>query len=155
MMGQLMGKDVLYDPLKELNDKARVIQSNAACDFEMFHISLTMQPQFPAYMKENASKLKDEDKRRYDGQIATIAKILAVFDDPKYKDEDPEKGAEIVALMSEVCVHALRVLLSSLRLPPQMQAHGSPPEELMGPLPPGMNMGSDGMPNVTDDCKMQ
>ncbi|KAI0037111.1 Pex19 protein [Vararia minispora EC-137] len=113
MMGQLMSKDVLYDPLKELQDK------------------------FPPYMQEHAATLKFEDKRRYDAQIITINKIMAVFADPAYKDEDPEKSAEIVALMSE------------------MQSHGSPPEELMGPLPPGVNLGADGMPKLGDDCKMQ
>ncbi|VDB92416.1 unnamed protein product [Peniophora sp. CBMAI 1063] len=113
MMGQLMSKDVLYDPLKELHEK------------------------FPAYMKENDAKLSKADKERYQAQIASITKIMAVFDDPAYKDEDPEKSAEIVALMSE------------------MQTHGSPPEELMGPLPPGLNLGTDGIPKLPEDCQTQ
>lgn len=58
--------------------------------------------QFPAYMKENDSKLSKTDKERYQAQIASITKIMTVFDDPTYKDEDPEKSAEIVSLMSEV-----------------------------------------------------
>ena len=37
----------------------------------------------------------------------------------------------------------------------QLQSHGSPPEEIMGPLPPGFNMGSDGLPNLPDGCKFQ
>ncbi|KZV62246.1 Pex19 protein [Peniophora sp. CONT] len=113
MMGQLMSKDVLYDPLKELHEK------------------------FPAYMKENDSKLSKTDKERYQAQIASITKIMTVFDDPTYKDEDPEKSAEIVSLMSE------------------MQTHGSPPEELMGPLPPGLNLGGDGIPKLPEDCQTQ
>ena len=55
-------------------------------------------------MKENDSKLSKADKERYQAQIASISKIMAVFDDPAYKDEDPEKSAEIVSLMSEVRV---------------------------------------------------
>ena len=64
-------------------------------------------------MQENAGKLKDDDKKRYDAQMTTITRILAVFDDPQYKDEDPEKSAEVVALMSEV-----RFVPSQLASPP-------------------------------------
>jgi len=34
----------------------------------------------------------------------------------------------------------------------QLQKHGSPPEEIMGPLPPGFSMGADGMPDMPDNC---
>jgi hypothetical protein len=34
----------------------------------------------------------------------------------------------------------------------QLQDYGSPPEEIMGPLPPGFNMGADGLPNVPENC---
>jgi len=112
MMGQLMSKDVLYEPLKELHDK------------------------FPEYMKDNEKKLKNSDKTRYESQIVTIAKILTVFEDPTYSDEDSQKSTEIVSLMSE------------------MQALGSPPEELMGPLPPGLGLGTDGTPSIPDECKI-
>lgn len=30
----------------------------------------------------------------------------------------------------------------------QLQAHGSPPAEIMGDLPPGLGVGPDGMPHL-------
>ncbi|KAI0318066.1 Pex19 protein family-domain-containing protein [Amylostereum chailletii] len=110
MMGQLMSKDVLYEPLKELHDK------------------------FPEYLKVNEGKLNVEDKTRYAAQQKYITQIVAIFEDPAYSDDNAERGAEVVALMSE------------------MQTHGTPPAELMGPLPPGLSLGADGMPKLPEDC---
>ncbi|KAI0266429.1 Pex19 protein family-domain-containing protein [Gloeopeniophorella convolvens] len=110
MMGQLMGKDVLYEPLKELNDK------------------------FPSYLESNADKLSASDLERYRAQFASASKIVAAFEDPAFKEDDPQKAAEIVALMSE------------------MQEHGAPPAEIMGPLPPGLELGPDGAPKLPDGC---
>ncbi|KAI0746308.1 Pex19 protein family-domain-containing protein [Daedaleopsis nitida] len=110
MMSQLMSKDVLYEPLKELNDK------------------------FPSYLKDNASTLSTEDKTRYDAQYKVVQQIVAAFEDPSYTDDDPQKGLKIVELMQE------------------MQEHGSPPAEIMGPLPPGFNLGSDGLPELPEGC---
>ncbi|KAL6298517.1 Pex19 protein family-domain-containing protein [Sparassis latifolia] len=110
MMTELMSKDILYDPLKELHDK------------------------FPGYLAENASKISAEDKKRYDSQHAVVTKILAVFDDPTYSDQDVQKGVRIVELMNE------------------MQSYGSPPAEIMGPLPPGLDVGPDGMPKLPEGC---
>ncbi|EMD32382.1 hypothetical protein CERSUDRAFT_118745 [Gelatoporia subvermispora B] len=110
MMGHLMSKDVLYEPLKELHDK------------------------FPSYLEEHGSKLGADDKRRYESQYSTVSKIIAVFDDPSYSDDDPLKGVHIVELMN------------------QMQTYGSPPAEVMGPMPPGMEVGADGMPKIPEGC---
>ncbi|KDQ51862.1 hypothetical protein JAAARDRAFT_40687 [Jaapia argillacea MUCL 33604] len=110
MMGQLMSKEVLYEPLKELQDK------------------------FPSYLVDNASTISSEDKKRYDSQFIYVKKIVAIFEDPTYKDDDTEKGAVIVNLMNE------------------MQSYGSPPAEIMGPLPPGFDLGPDGLPKVPDNC---
>lgn len=106
MMAQLMSKDILYEPLKELYEK------------------------FPEYLKDNVSKLSIEDKTRYDKQYAVVTKIVAEFEDPAYSDEDQKKGEKIVGLMNE------------------MQDYGSPPTEIMGPLPPGLELGTDGLPNL-------
>ncbi|KAH7925248.1 Pex19-domain-containing protein [Leucogyrophana mollusca] len=110
MMGQLMSKDVLYEPLKELSDK------------------------FPDYLATHAATLSAQDKTRYDAQIVCIRRLLEVFEAKDFKDEDEQAKEKIVELMGE------------------LQAHGSPPEEIMGPLPPGFNMGADGLPNVPDNC---
>ncbi|KAL4251144.1 Pex19 protein [Abortiporus biennis] len=110
MMTQLMSKDVLYEPLKELGEK------------------------FPAYLAENESTMKPEDKKRYLSQQTVVTKIVSIFESVKYSDEDPEQGAQVVALMNE------------------MQSFGSPPPEIMGPLPPGLDVGPDGLPKLPDSC---
>ncbi|KAF8271118.1 Pex19 protein [Lactarius quietus] len=110
MMGQLMGKDILYEPLKELNDK------------------------FPSYLASNADKLSPSDLARYRAQHTCASKIVATFEDSKYRDDDPKIAADIVALMTE------------------MQEHGAPPAEIMGELPPGLELGPDGTPNLSEGC---
>ncbi|OAX36256.1 Pex19-domain-containing protein [Rhizopogon vinicolor AM-OR11-026] len=110
MMGQLMGKDVLYEPLKELSDK------------------------FPDYLKTNATTISSDDKQRYDAQIICMKELLDIFESKSYTDDDDKTRTKIVELMGE------------------LQKHGSPPEEIMGPLPPGFSMGADGMPNMPDNC---
>jgi len=110
MMGSLMSKEVLYEPLKELGDK------------------------FPPYLSENATKLSAEEKMRYESQLDRINKILKVFEDPKYSDQDKEESVKVVDLMAE------------------MQSFGTPPTEIMGDLPPGFNLGADGMPQMPEGC---
>lgn len=34
----------------------------------------------------------------------------------------------------------------------QMQEHGAPPAEIMGELPPGLDLGPDGAPKLPDEC---
>ncbi|KAJ8596672.1 Pex19 protein [Rhizopogon salebrosus TDB-379] len=110
MMGQLMGKDVLYEPLKELSDK------------------------FPDYLETHAATISSDDKKRYDAQIICMHQLLEIFESKTYADDDDKTRVKIVELMGE------------------LQKHGSPPEEIMGPLPPGFNMGADGMPDMPDNC---
>ncbi|KAH9072839.1 Pex19-domain-containing protein [Lactarius deliciosus] len=110
MMGQLMGKDVLYDPLKELNDK------------------------FPSYLSSNEDKLSPSDLARYRAQHTCASKIVAIFEDSKYRDDDPKTAADVVTLMTE------------------MQEHGAPPAEIMGELPPGLELGPDGAPQLPEGC---
>ncbi|KAI0666461.1 Pex19 protein family-domain-containing protein [Trametes maxima] len=110
MMSQLMSKEVLYEPLKELHDK------------------------FPSYLQDNAAKLSAADKSRYESQRAVVAQIVATFEDASYSDDDPEKSLKVIELMQK------------------MQDYGSPPSEIMGPLPPGFDLGADGLPQLPDGC---
>ncbi|KIK62347.1 hypothetical protein GYMLUDRAFT_41763 [Collybiopsis luxurians FD-317 M1] len=100
MMGQLMGKEVLYEPLKELNDK------------------------FPTYLANPPSDLSPTDKTRYEKQYEYVGKIMKIFEDPGYDENDQETGAKVAELMGE------------------MQNYGAPPESIMGPMPP--ELGPDG-----------
>ena len=78
MMGQLMTKEILYDPLKELNDK------------------------YPGYLANPPEPLSAEDKTRYEAQLVAVAKVVKVFEDPKYDDNNALEMKKVVDLMSEV-----------------------------------------------------
>ncbi|KAJ7836407.1 Pex19 protein family-domain-containing protein [Mycena olivaceomarginata] len=100
MMGELMSKEVLYEPLTELAEK------------------------FPPYLASHnpttTPPLSPDDCTRYEAQLARVRDILAIFDAPNFSDTDKDVRERVVALMAE------------------MQSFGSPPTELMGPLPPGL-----------------
>ncbi|KAJ3933072.1 MAG: Pex19 protein family-domain-containing protein [Lentinula lateritia] len=77
MMGQLMSKDVLYEPVKELNEK------------------------FPPFLANPPSPLSSADQTRYEKQYDCVKRIAAIFDDPSYKEGGSE-GAKIVDLMGQL-----------------------------------------------------
>ncbi|KDQ10644.1 hypothetical protein BOTBODRAFT_35973 [Botryobasidium botryosum FD-172 SS1] len=112
MMGELMSKEVLYEPLKELDDK------------------------FPEYLAKNDATLSSDDSKRYKSQRTIVKRIVEIFEDPDYSDDSLESSAEILHLMNE------------------MQSLGTPPPEIMGPLPPGFDLGPDGSPklDVPEGC---
>src|ERR1700734_2279862 len=120
MMSSLMSKEVLYEPLKELGDKVRVFAFFIPCS----HIPFPSHPdtnnpsdaQFPPYLSENATKLSTEDKTRYESQLDRINKILKVFEDPKYSDQDKEESVKVVELMAEVRYVFLSALLPFTRV---------------------------------------
>jgi len=93
MMGELMSKSILYEPLSEL---ART---------------------FPSYLEKPPNPLSDEDRKRYSLQLDCVRRIVAVFDQAGHDDKNTESQQRIADLMAE------------------MQNYGSPPSELMGPLP--------------------
>lgn len=90
MMGQLMSKEILYEPLKELHEKVAI------------SLSIIIDIKFPQYLKDNDAKLSSEDKTRYKAQIDYIGQIITVFEDPKYNDDDADTRAKIVGLMTSV-----------------------------------------------------
>ncbi|KAI9511514.1 Pex19 protein family-domain-containing protein [Russula earlei] len=133
MMGQLMSKDVLYEPLKELNNK------------------------FPSYLESNKDKLSASEVQRYQAQYACSSEIIALFEETVYNDDDPEMRVRITTLMSKVPT-TLSLLSVYARQRAnhcsQMQEHGAPPAEIMGELPPGLDLGPDGAPQLPlpDGC---
>ncbi|KAG8835475.1 Peroxisome chaperone and import receptor, partial [Serendipita sp. 399] len=108
LMGQLMSKDILYEPLKELNEK------------------------FPEYLENNRGMIATEDQVRYDKQKTIVSEVIAIFEAPDYSDTNPVTTAEILTDLE------------------QMQEYGSPPAEIMGTLPPGFDVGPDGLPSLDD-----
>jgi peroxin-19 len=79
MMEQLTNKEVLYEPMKELNDK------------------------FPAWMEENRGKVGQDDWKRYEEQSVLVKEIVAKFDSKGYSDEKVECREYIVERMQKVC----------------------------------------------------
>ncbi|KAJ7594482.1 Pex19 protein family-domain-containing protein [Mycena floridula] len=78
VMSQLMSKEILYDPLKELADK------------------------FPAFLANPPAPLEASERTRYESQLTCVRKILAVFDDPEYDEANPVTVEKTVNLMSEM-----------------------------------------------------
>ena len=95
-MSQLMSKEVLYEPLKELNDKV-----SGSSGFTYMHCSLTTS-QYPSYLKDNASKMSAEDHKRYTSQSKVVAQIVAIFESTNDTDEDTQARMKVVELMQEV-----------------------------------------------------
>ena len=101
-MQQLMSKEVLYEPLKELNDKVGGVSFEFS---ESYLRCVTFK--FPAYLQENESKISAEDKGRYQNQMTRVSQIVEIFEKPDYKEEDQETGAKVVTLMNEVCFESV------------------------------------------------
>lgn len=97
MMGELMTKSILYEPISELAQKVRPFF------YALILLSLTFT-QFPPYLEKPPKPLSDEDRKRYDLQLNCIRRILAVFDNAGYDDTDAESQRKITDLMAEVCM---------------------------------------------------
>ena len=105
MMEQLTNKEVLYEPMKELDDK------------------------FPSWMKENESKIPAGDMTRYQEQKGLVREIVARFERTGYTDENPEDREYIVERMQKVCSDLTSIINIDKT---QMQAAGNPPPDLVG-----------------------
>lgn len=78
IMEQLTNKDILYEPMKEMNDK------------------------FPDWMEKNKGKHSDEDMKRYAEQQTLASEIVAKFEEPDYSDDKVEYRQYIVDRMQRV-----------------------------------------------------
>jgi peroxin-19 len=79
MMEQLTNKDILYEPMKELDDK------------------------FPAWMEKNEGKVKEEDMKRYREQKGFVREIVGRFERVGYSDDNAADREYIVERMQKVC----------------------------------------------------
>ena len=105
MMEQLTNKEVLYEPMKELDDK------------------------FPAWIKENEGKVPADDMTRYQEQKSLVREIVARFERTGYADENPGDREYIVERMQKVSSD-LTSITNANKI--QMQAAGNPPPDLVG-----------------------
>ncbi|PWN52276.1 Pex19-domain-containing protein [Violaceomyces palustris] len=95
MMDELMSKEILYEPLKELKDK------------------------YPDYLSgPSSSSISQDERKRYEQQHRHVSAIVAVFEDPKYDPKNREQSQKVQDLMN------------------LMQDCGSPPQEIVGDMPP-------------------
>lgn len=78
MMEQLTNKEILYEPMKELDDK------------------------FPAWMQTNAGKVEEADMKRYKEQQVYVREIVKRFETKGYKDENAADREYIVERMQKV-----------------------------------------------------
>jgi peroxin-19 len=78
MMEQLTNKEVLYEPMKELNDK------------------------FPQWMEDNKDKVAKDDLKRYEEQHMLVKEITAKFEKDGYSDSNAEDREYIVERMQKV-----------------------------------------------------
>lgn len=91
MMEQLTNKEILYEPMKELNTK------------------------FPDWMEKNSASLKKDDKERYETQRKLVGEIVARFEKPGYSDAKPDDREYIVDRMQKVVIswkQALSMMLN-------------------------------------------
>ena len=82
MMEDLMSKEVLYEPLKDMH---------------------TRFPEFLA--SEKGKKLPDDERSRYEKQRDLMAEIIAAYEAPKYDDSNPEQRKRVSVLVTKVRVH--------------------------------------------------
>ncbi|KAI4256093.1 MAG: hypothetical protein LQ352_002249 [Teloschistes flavicans] len=78
MMENLTNKDILYDPMKELNDK------------------------FPSWMSANRGAVKTEDMLRYEKQQRLVAEIVKKFEESTYSDANTADRQYILERMHKM-----------------------------------------------------
>ncbi|KAL8711542.1 MAG: hypothetical protein Q9220_003952 [cf. Caloplaca sp. 1 TL-2023] len=107
IMDQLTNKDILYEPMKELNDN------------------------FPVWITKNGASVHEADLLRYEKQQRLIAEIVERFEQSAYSDNNAKDREFIVERMQEVIQDGGPVQTQTNRAT-QMQAAGSPPADLVG-----------------------
>ncbi|KAF2625592.1 Pex19-domain-containing protein, partial [Macroventuria anomochaeta] len=78
MMEQLTNKEILYEPMKELDDK------------------------FPAWMEKNKDKVPKEDLKRYEEQQVLVKEITGRFETKGYSDDNAKDREYIVERMQKM-----------------------------------------------------
>ncbi|KAF3044829.1 Peroxisome chaperone and import receptor [Didymella heteroderae] len=78
MMEQLTNKEILYEPMKELNDK------------------------FPTWMEKNKDNVPKEDLKRYEEQQVLVKEITARFERKGYSDDNAKDREYIVERMQKM-----------------------------------------------------
>ncbi|KAG5960616.1 hypothetical protein E4U58_004588 [Claviceps cyperi] len=78
MMEQLTNKEILYEPIKELDDT------------------------FPEWFEKNRASTSPEDLKRYEEQRGLVREIVAKFEEASYSDDNPVDREYIVDRMQKM-----------------------------------------------------
>lgn len=78
MMEQLTNKEILYEPMKELDTK------------------------FPDWLEKNGAALKKDDRERYETQRVLVGEIVARFEKKGYSDSNTDDREYVVERMQKV-----------------------------------------------------
>lgn len=78
MLEQLSSKEVLYEPIKDLNTK------------------------FPDYLKEKKDSLSEAEYENFSKQYEITTSIVSIFENPNFSDEDKEKRDEVNSLLEQL-----------------------------------------------------
>ncbi|KAM9928052.1 hypothetical protein OXX59_002136 [Metschnikowia pulcherrima] len=78
MLEQLSSKEVLYEPIQDLNTK------------------------FPEFLREKKDKISEEDHKRYTDQYEVTKQILGVFDSPEFDNDNPQHRDNVNTLLESL-----------------------------------------------------
>jgi peroxin-19 len=98
MMEQLTNKEILYEPMKELNER------------------------FPAWMDKNRGATPQKDLDRYEEQQKLVKEIVAKFEEKTYADSNAADREYIVERMQKVRLPGLLFLPYLVKLTPSLDA---------------------------------
>ncbi|EGZ30038.1 hypothetical protein PHYSODRAFT_310116 [Phytophthora sojae] len=128
MMQQLLSKDVMYDPMKQICERVR----NGA-------------RLYPEWLAEKESLLSKEDYERYGKQYQYFQQIVAVY------ESEPDNFARLSELMQEVqeTGQPPSEIVNDLAPGLQFDDEGMP---IMPNMGPGMFPGMAGMPGMPREC---
>lgn len=109
MMGQLMSKDLLYEPMADLKARVCAFLSSSSsstrgfsnADNSSLSLSLSLF-KYPEYLQQHGPTLPSEERERYEKQNTLVNQIVAVFDRPNYSDDDAAQKEEVVSLMTRM-----------------------------------------------------
>ncbi|SAM08666.1 hypothetical protein [Absidia glauca] len=78
MMSQLMSKEMLYEPMKDLVNK------------------------YPAWLKENKDKTDKDQYIKYEKQHDMCQRIVAAYEAPGFDEKDEQQAAKIMDMMTQM-----------------------------------------------------
>ncbi|KAG0277261.1 Peroxisome chaperone and import receptor [Linnemannia exigua] len=104
MMEQLMSKDILYEPMLDLQNK------------------------YPQWLKDNKDKISVEEYARYEKQYGYVKEIVEFFDRPDFDDKSDTQAKSVIDLMQGMqdCGQPPADILDELAPGLEMGADGVP-----------------------------